>query len=250
MRKLPCSEGEAYGFGSQVPHLWQHRSKPPIHTACAGGFFSFVLDPPPPSPSVTPPAAKRDLRERLIRSRAALPPGDRASASASIAARVAALPAWASARTVALYHPLGAEVDTAELARRAREEGKRIAWPRLRPGQRGMDFAACDEADLVAGERGAREPPATAPSVAPGLLDVVVVPGVGFDHRCRRLGRGAGHYDATLAALSPALTVGLAFEAQLVAELPAEPHDVPLGTVVTERRTLRSPAGGAPHRRR
>ena len=74
-------------------------------------------------------------------------------------------------------------------------------------------------------------------------IDLVVVPGVAFDAAGRRLGRGRGHYDATLAGLpAGAARIGLAFELQLVPEIPEEPHDVRLDAVVTEARVLFSTA--------
>jgi 5-formyltetrahydrofolate cyclo-ligase len=69
----------------------------------------------------------------------------------------------------------------------------------------------------------------------------VVVPGVAFSQDGHRLGRGGGHYDATLAQMPRAVRLGVAFEAQLVAELPREPHDAPLDAVVTESRVLLLP---------
>jgi 5-formyltetrahydrofolate cyclo-ligase len=67
----------------------------------------------------------------------------------------------------------------------------------------------------------------------------VLVPGVAFDARGRRLGRGRGHYDATLAGLpASARRVGLAFELQIVSAVPQEPHDALLDTIVTEARVL------------
>jgi len=190
--------------------------------------------------------AKRALRERVVRSRAALGPEERAAAAASCARIVDALPAWQAARTVALYAPIGAEMDTAELARRAAAAGKRVAWPLVRPGEAVLAFAACAPGDLVPGPLGTRQPPASSPPVPLADVDLVVVPGVAFDGQGRRLGRGRGHYDATLAAL-PAGTprVGLAFELQVVATVPSEGHDAPVDAVATERRLL---AGGRPLR--
>ncbi|HQR30752.1 MAG TPA: 5-formyltetrahydrofolate cyclo-ligase, partial [Anaeromyxobacteraceae bacterium] len=76
--------------------------------------------------------AKEALRARMLAVRAALPAADRAAASRAIVDRLAALPAWRSARTVVLHASLGSEVDVTELARRGAAEGKRVAWPRLR----------------------------------------------------------------------------------------------------------------------
>jgi 5-formyltetrahydrofolate cyclo-ligase len=62
---------------------------------------------------------------------------------------------------------------------------------------------------------------------------------VGFDAALRRLGRGGGYYDATLAGLARRVTrIGLCFECQLVPALPEEPHDAPLDLVATEDRLL------------
>jgi len=212
-----------------VPHLWHHRSKQPIHTACAGGFFSIM----------TVVEEKRALRERLVRARAALPPDEHDTRSGAAARVLASLPAWQRARTVALYAPLGAEVDTALAAELASIAGKRLAWPRLRPDMLALEFATCAPADLVAGPLRALEPPAGAPRVPIEDVDLLVVPGVGFDATGHRLGRGRGHYDATL-ALAPrgTLRVGLSFELQLVPEVPCEPHDARLDLVVTEERVL------------
>ncbi len=183
----------------------------------------------------------------MIAARARLSPAEREASSRAVAERVASLSEFAAARTVAVYPSMGAEVSTAEIARRALAAGKRLAWPRMAPGARALAFAACLPDELVPGPRGTREPPPGAPAVALAEIDCVLVPGLAFDARGQRLGRGAGHYDATLAALPPgAARIGLAFEAQLVAEVPREAHDATLDAVVTERRVLRArPAAGA-----
>jgi 5-formyltetrahydrofolate cyclo-ligase len=181
----------------------------------------------------------------MLALRAGLPPAFRAEASLDVAARLVALPAWDRARTVALHAALGAEVETDEIARRAAAAGKRIAWPRLAPGGRAMEFAACGAADLVPGPSRALEPPASAPVVPLGAIDLAVVPGVAFDPRGGRLGRGRGHYDATLALLRPgAARIGIAFEVQVVPGVPGESHDVALDAVVTEKRVLGPLAAG------
>jgi 5-formyltetrahydrofolate cyclo-ligase len=184
-------------------------------------------------------APKATLRAALIAARRALPAEDRQSRSRSVASRLVELPAFSRARTVGLYAPIGAEVDTAEVARLAAVAGKQVAFPRIVPGERALAYAACAVDALVVGALGTREPPPCARAVPLAELDLAVVPGVAFDARGRRLGRGRGHYDATLAALPPhAARIGLAFELQIVAEVPEEPHDAPLDAVVTEARIL------------
>ena len=196
-----------------------------------------------PGLPVSPSNLKRLLREQTVTARARLSPGERATRSHAIADRVVLLDGFRRASIVALYVPVGAEVDTGELAHRAAAAGKTLVWPRSVPGSRRMVFASCSPGEMVPGPLGAPEPPAWAPAVPPGSIDLFVVPGLAFDPAGGRLGRGGGHYDATLAALPPgAPRVGLAFEAQLVPEVPREPHDVALDAVVTEERVL--PDGG------
>jgi len=194
-----------------------------------------------PSIPTSPSDEKRALRERMLALRARLPPDVRAAASQAIAERLESLPAWRSARTVALHAALGAEVETADLARRAVSAGKRVVWPRVaRSGPTSgpaMEFAECAASGLAAGATRALEPPPSAPIVPGREVDLVCVPGVAFDARGGRLGRGRGHYDATLARLPrSAFRVGLAFESQIVSSVPSEPHDERVDVVVTEAR--------------
>jgi 5-formyltetrahydrofolate cyclo-ligase len=185
--------------------------------------------------------AKRALRSELIALRARLAPEEREARSLSIADRIEALPAFREARLVALYAPLGTEVDCSEIARRALARGVEVVFPRTLPRERRLSFARCAPAALVRGPLGAGEPPPGAAEVDREEVDCVVVPGIGFSEDGTRLGRGGGHYDATLEAMPRAARVGVAYEVQVVPSLPREPHDAPLDALVTEARTLLFP---------
>lgn len=182
---------------------------------------------------------KERLRVQVVAARRAVPEADRAARSRAVALRVAALPAFARIRVLALYAPMGAEVDTAELGRLALAAGKDLVWPRLVEGTRRMAFAACSPGALVPGPFSTRQPPPDAPDVPFERIDLVCVPGVAFDASLRRLGRGSGYYDATLPAFGGwTLRVGLAFEVQVVPAVPAEPGDAPVDLLATESRLL------------
>jgi 5-formyltetrahydrofolate cyclo-ligase len=184
---------------------------------------------------------KRALRSELIAVRARIAQDARAARSLAIAERIEEVPAILEARTLALYAPLGTEVDSGEIALRAAARGARVVYPRTVRGDRRLAFARADACELVPGMLGALEPPAGAPDVALEEIDCVVVPGVAFSAEGLRLGRGGGYYDATLARMPRAFRVGVAFDAQIVPELPREPHDVPLDAIVTEARLLLFP---------
>jgi 5-formyltetrahydrofolate cyclo-ligase len=95
--------------------------------------------------------------------------------------------------------------------------------------------------DLVPGAWGIPEPREGLEEVPAERMDVVVVPGAAFDAAGRRCGYGGGFYDAYLPLTRAGVPwVALAFEAQLVDELPCEPHDLAVGAIVTETRLIRA----------
>ncbi len=199
---------------------------------------------PPPFPDLS--LAKAQLRQQLTATRARFDSVARAAADGAIARLVLSLPSWRSSEVVALYAATGGEVDTGAIAAAARREGKSLAWPVIVAGDRKLSFALAEPEALVPGPFGVRRPPPGAAEVARGEIGLLLVPGIGFDLRCNRLGRGAGYYDATLAALQGrAERVGLAFDLQVVEALPRESHDVALDAVVTETRLLRAGTGPA-----
>jgi 5-formyltetrahydrofolate cyclo-ligase len=161
--------------------------------------------------------------------------------------RLAAQAFFQQARVVALYAAQPFEVPTASLFELLRGRGVRCAYPRVVPGQRELEFALVESLGELepAGRLGLLEPGAKAPAVELAAFDLALVPGVGFTASGHRLGRGGGHYDATLARMAGALRVGLAFELGLVPALPAGPHDLPMDVVVTERRLFQCRREGA-----
>lgn len=174
------------------------------------------------------------LRER----RRELDPATRAAFGERMAGHFFLVPELASAGSVMLYAATGAEAPTAPLAQRLWEAGKTVCLPRLVRGRSGeMEAVAVrDWGALVPGPfQAILEPPAHWPALTPKLLDVVVVPGLGFDRAGRRIGQGGGYYDRFLARLPQrVIRVGWAFGVQVVDELPADPHDQGVDMVITE----------------
>ncbi len=158
-----------------------------------------------------------------------------AGTNGNIAAdRIEALPEFAGARTVALYHALPDEVPTAEMLRRW-SGSKRLALPVVM-GDGEMVFREYTSTDaLAAGAFGIAEPH-TGREIPPAEIDLALVPGVAFDEAGRRLGRGKGFYDRYLGHPSAAhiYRVGLCRPGALVAEVPAEAHDVVMDKIVIE----------------
>lgn len=67
-------------------------------------------------------------------------------------------------------------------------------------------------------------------------IDLVVVPGVVFDKKKNRVGFGKGYYDRLLTNKKPkAKAIALAFEFQVLDEVPAEEHDIKMDKIITEK---------------
>ena len=236
--QAPSTEGEAYGrWLTGCPTC---RNTGPSNRATRltrGAFFRRGPDLTEEIETVT--ERKRALRATLIAERARLSTEERAERSRRIAERAIRFPFVSEAHLVALYAPLGTEVDALELSRLL--GSARTVYPRALRGSHRLAFARCTPRELVRGAFGAREPPASAVAVELAEVDCVVLPGIGFSEKGHRLGRGGGFYDATLAGMATARRVGLAFEVQVLKEIPFEPHDARLDAIVTESRTLLFP---------
>lgn len=114
-----------------------------------------------------------------------------------------------------------------------------MAWPRV-VGPGAMVFASADPDHLAPGFRGIPEPPPDAPALDLVALDLIAVPGLGFDADGRRLGQGGGYYDRLLGdPRRRAVAVGVGFDCQIVDRVPVAEHDVGLDAIVTERGVAR-----------
>ena len=194
-------------------------------------------------------ARKRRLRAeaRRLRAEALRQPAETGEAAARQAlANLMALEELASARTISLYAATEGEVPVAGALSRFAGGSRRAAFPRVE-GDELVLHEVSDASALRPGYRGIPEPPESAPRVAPGEVDAFVVPGLRFDRRGRRLGRGGGHYDRLLArARADAIRIGICYADAVTDELPADAWDEPMDVVVSDREVIRPPPRARP----
>ncbi len=177
-----------------------------------------------------------EMRERLAR----LSPGDWTTASERVCQRVRDLDAWRGARWVGAYAAMSREIDVGPLMEEALARGMRVAVPGWdeASGTYGFREVRDPGRDLIDGPHRARVPRGECEAVDPGRLDFVLVPGIAFDGRGGRLGRGKGFYDRLLAC-SGGVTCGVGADEQWVPQVPVESHDVRLDWVLLPGRTVR-----------
>lgn len=172
---------------------------------------------------------KEALREEIAERIQAMPEDERAREAEAIRRRLEDLPAFRVADAVLVYVSLADEVPTRELIQDLLSQGREVCVPRS-VGET-IDAVPIDALEeLVPGPDGVPAPPEHRP-FDPRMLDLAVVPGRAFDHDRNRLGRGGGRFDRFLADFHP-LSVGLAFECQIVDRVPVEDHDEPVDLVV------------------
>lgn len=184
---------------------------------------------------------KDRLRREFLRRRAESDPTWRAEASQSITDRALALPEVRGASAVCAFMSRGDEVDTSAIVRSLMESKGALIVPRtLERGLLELRRADKYPEGFARGRFGILEPqPHTFTEIiAVESLEVVFVPGAAFDRRGHRIGYGGGYYDRLLAQCPKAFKVGLAYSFQIVDALPAEPHDVALDLVLTEKEAV------------
>jgi 5-formyltetrahydrofolate cyclo-ligase len=143
-------------------------------------------------------------------------------------------------RSVALYSPIGKEVATEQIRNHALRSGKKVFYPRLGDGGRPVLARVESAGELRPGRYGILEPTGTRLITAEDQERCVVfIPGLAFDTRGNRLGRGKGWYDRALEALEEGVVfVALAFEFQVLERVPAERWDRRVHHIITERRII------------
>ena len=143
--------------------------------------------------------------------------------------------AYRRCQRLVVYAELPGELPLSALVERARSDAKAVLWPRLRSGG-GLAFVACERVEeLVAGRYGVREPDRAMPEATLGPDVLLLVPGLAFDERGGRLGRGGGAWDRALSGIREATACGVGFELQVVRAVPREEHDQGVDALATER---------------
>lgn len=178
------------------------------------------------------------MRARLARQSAA----DVCAKSAGIWERLSVLSEFTGAKRLLVYVSAGSEVDTHGLIRQLLAMERNVCVPRFDVAK--QHYVASElrdfDADLTAGKFGILEPtPEAIRPAASDQIDAALVPGLAFDETGNRLGRGMGYFDRLLQEVR-GTRIALAFDFQLLDEVPAEAHDARMDFIVTENRVIKT----------
>lgn len=188
-------------------------------------------------PSPVPDIAQ--LRDKVRRLRTELDITQAGAAAAAAASRLLATPAYRQATRLAAYIAANNELDPRPIIKNAWDAGKRVYLPVICEDN-SLKFAPYHTRSLLQKNRYRIPEPVCPPEelLAAADLDLITVPLVVFDTNCRRIGMGAGYYDRTLAGLNSRkpVKIGLAYDFQRVDAIQAQPWDIPMDLIVTDRR--------------
>lgn len=183
---------------------------------------------------------KKELRTKLRGIVGSIPPEELLEKSRIAAGRLFAEPEYKRAEIMMIYLTHAHDADTTPIVLQAWQDRKKVVAPQVSWESRQMipiEIRSLD--DVAENQVGIREPVHGLP-IPTGLIDLVIVPGLGFDPFGNRLGRGRGFYDRFLGKPDfRGVACGYALECQIVGSIPAGPLDRKMNMLVTDACTRR-----------
>jgi len=179
---------------------------------------------------------KKSTRISLRKKRDSIPAAVRHEKSIIITNKFLKLECYRDSSRILAYHTFRSEVDTRMIIRDALARKKEVALPRV--CRQGLDLFYVKDLpeDVEPGSFTIMEPiPSRCGIAGPGEIDMVIVPGVGFDRSLNRLGYGGGFYDRLFSKMGNDIPkIALAFDIQVIDEVPVSIHDFKVDMLITE----------------
>lgn len=178
--------------------------------------------------------SKSDIRKAMKAAKSKLSPSEKSSAELSVLANIERCPEFKAGKKILAYHSLPDEIGTTDLLRKWSKE-KQIFLPRVNGDD--LDILPFNESMLAKGAFSIMEPSGSN-TVDINEIDTIIVPAVAFDRKGNRLGRGKGFYDRLLHRTN-CPKIGMVYQLQLCDSIPAEPHDIQVDIIVTDKEIIR-----------
>ena len=176
---------------------------------------------------------KEHLRKKIKSLKGVMPQTDKARAAEEVFERLEHTAAFLLAERIMMYHSLPDELSTHAFLSKWSGR-KRFYLPRVNGVD--LEILPYEETRLELGSFHIEEPSGNNVT-DPSEIELVIVPGVAYDRRGHRLGRGKGFYDRFLKT-TKATKIGVGYEFQLLDEIPSEPHDIGMDMIVTQKTTI------------
>lgn len=178
---------------------------------------------------------KDEIRKKMLRKLKAQSAKLKTEKDKIIRERLLSLPEFKKAKVIAFYISFGSEVDTKTLIDNALSMGKRVVVPFLVKDEFKLSEIGDVKIEMAKGPYGIAQPTCEYFRLFPQKdIDLIIVPGIAFGNRGSRLGRGKGFYDRFLPTLPGGIKkIGLAYDFQVIKDLPVTTRDIPVDVVIT-----------------
>jgi 5-formyltetrahydrofolate cyclo-ligase len=183
---------------------------------------------------------KEYLRQTILQKRNSLSKEEKELKDRAIKEHLFGLNEFQKAKIIFFYFSFGSEAATQKMIRECLSAQKRIFLPAVNRDKKELLWAEVqDFKTLKPGPYGILEPSQNFKELAVEKIELVIVPGIAFDRYGFRLGYGGGYYDRFLCILPPRVAkIGLAYELQIVEEIPCEEQDYPVDKIITEAKII------------
>jgi 5-formyltetrahydrofolate cyclo-ligase len=183
---------------------------------------------------------KKEIRSTILKKRNSMLFSEVLEKSERIKEQVFKMDEFKDAKTILFYVSYDNEVYTHEMIKESLQIKKQVVVPKTYMNKRTILCSSLTKwDDLLTGAYNILEPRQEYfNEVSLESIDLIIIPGVAFDYQGNRIGHGMGYYDRLLKKKINAYRLGLAFELQIVKNIPTEPHDVKVEKIVTEEHII------------
>jgi len=184
--------------------------------------------------------AKSDFRKDILYKRNSLSESEIINNSKIISNRVIATKEYQTSKSIGAYYPKGSEVKTFDIIKHSINDKKEIGLPRVIDSTKIEFFKIIEDSfekiKFTKGKYGIFENSMSTISI--DKMDLLIIPGIAFDLQGNRIGYGKGYYDRFLSSTKAKYIIGLAYETQIINEIPNNDHDIPVDVIITEKRSI------------
>jgi len=180
-------------------------------------------------------AAKKQVRQQVRKLKQTITEDEKNQEADAVFCKIETFPEFKAAKTILLYWSTPDELPTHATIRKWSAE-KQLILPTIEGDDLILKHYLPNGA-MKQGELGIWEPDTA--EICSGNVDLVIVPGVAFDHKKNRLGRGKGYYDRFFRKNGNVLKIGVGFDFQLLTKIPSTKMDIKMDKIVTASKIIK-----------
>ena len=184
--------------------------------------------------------SKSEIRKNILYKRNSLSEYEIINNSKIISDKFMSTKEYKNSKSIGAYYPTGSEVKTLDIIKHSIDRKKEVGLPRVIDSTKIEFFKIIEDSfekiKFTKGKYGIFENSTSTNNME--KMDLLIIPGIAFDLQGNRLGYGKGYYDRFLSLRKVKCIIALAYETQIVNEIPNNEHDIPVDLIITEKRII------------